>query len=458
MAAENDSTPQLVRGLGAWDTALITIGTMLGSSIFVAAALVPRALPHPSLVLGAWIVGGVLTIAGALTYAELRAMFPRAGGQYHFLKEAFGPFSGFMFGWASFLVAQSAANAYVAVAFADYLGAFIPSVSTAHAVLSVPLGSWTWQVNTVQLVGAAAIAALTAINYLGLKEGAGVQNVLTILKAAAIVLLCLAGFAVPAHTTVNWFAPLPTGSLATGLGVALVGVFGAYDGWYQATFVSGEIRDPERNILRGLAGGVIAMTLLYTLVNLTYLRALPLDALAASPRIGESAAEALLGPTGGRLMALSVIVVLLGCLSSGILTSARIYLPIAQDGVFFRALDRIHPVRRVPTASLVAQGIWSGVLALLGTYETLLGYVVFVLFVFHAATGVALFQLRRSRPDATRPYRTWGYPWVPLIFVLTSLAFVINALITSPRDSLIGVGILALGVPACTWWKRQPQG
>ena len=275
MAAENDSTPQLVRGLGAWDTALITIGTMLGSSIFVAAALVPRALPHPSLVLGAWIVGGVLTIAGALTYAELRAMFPRAGGQYHFLKEAFGPFSGFMFGWASFLVAQSAANAYVAVAFADYLGAFIPSVSTAHAVLSVPLGSWTWQVNTVQLVGAAAIAALTAINYLGLKEGAGVQNVLTILKAAAIVLLCLAGFAVPAHTTVNWFAPLPTGSLATGLGVALVGVFGAYDGWYQATFVSGEIRDPERNILRGLAGGVISMTMIYTLVNLTYLRALP---------------------------------------------------------------------------------------------------------------------------------------------------------------------------------------
>lgn len=455
MTVPVERSPGLVRGLGAWDTALITVGTMLGSSIFIGAALVPRALPHPTLVLSAWIIGGLLTIAGALTYAELGAMFPRAGGQYHFLKEAFGPFSGFMFGWASFLVAQSAANAYVAVAFGEYLGAFIPGVSTTHVILAVPIGPWIWQLNAVQLVGAAAIAVLTAINYLGLKEGAGVQNVLTVLKGGAVLLLCLAGFAVPAQTAIDWVAPLPTGNLAAGIGVALVGVFGAYDGWYQATFVAGEIREPERNIPRGILGGVVAMVLLYTLVNVTYLRALPLATLGASPRIGESAAVALLGPTGGRLMALAVILVLFGCLSSGILTAARIYLPMAQDGVFFHFLDRIHPVRRVPTASLLAQGIWSVVLALLGTYESLLGYVVFVLFVFHAATGVALFRLRRVRPSAPRPYRTWGYPWVPLLFVLTSLSFVINALVTNPRDSFIGVAIVALGAPAYWWWHRS---
>jgi len=454
MTVAVERAPGLVRGLGPWDTALITVGTMLGSSIFIGAALVPRALSHPTLVLSAWIIGGLLTIAGALTYAELGAMFPRAGGQYHFLKEAFGPFSGFMFGWASFVVAQSAANAYVAVAFGEYLGAFIPGVSTTHVIVTVPIGPWTWQLNAVQVVGAAAIAVLTTINYLGLKEGAGVQNVLTMLKGSAVLLLCMAGFAVPARTAIDWVAPLPTGNLATGIGVALVGVFGAYDGWYQATFVAGEIRDPGRNIPRGILGGVIAMVLLYTLVNLTYLRALPLATLGASPRIGEAAAVALLGPTGGRLMALAVILVLLGSLSSGILTAARIYLPMAQDGVFFQFLDRIDPVRRVPTASLVTQGIWAVVLALFGTYERLLGYAVFVLFVFHAATGVALFRLRRERPNAPRPYRTWGYPWVPLLFVLTSLSFVINALVTNPRDSFIGVAILALGAPAYWWWRR----
>ncbi len=451
----SDGSSGLVRGLGAWDTALITIGTMLGSSIFIGTALVPRALPHASLVLAAWIVGGVLTIAGSLTYAELGAMFPRAGGQYHFLKEAFGPFSGFMFGWASFLVAQSAGNAFVAVAFGEYLGAFLPWVSTEHVIVHLPIGPWNWDLNAVQLVGAIAIVVLTAINYLGLKEGAGIQNALTVVKAVLVVLLCGAGLAAPAGTSIDWLAPLPTGGLAAGIGVALIGVFGAYDGWYQATFVAGEIRDPARNIPRGLVGGVIVMTLLYSLINWTYLRALPLATLGASPRIGESAVAALLGAAGGRWMALAVIVVLFGCLSSGILTASRIYLPMAQDGVFFRSLDRIHPTRKVPTASLIAQGIWSVILTLVGSYEQLLGYVVFVLFVFHAATGIALFRLRRTRPDAPRPYRVFGYPWVPLLFVLTSLAFVVNALVTSPRDSLIGVGIVALGIPAYLAWTKS---
>ena len=430
---------------------------MLGSSIFIGAALAPRAIPHAGLVLAMWVACGFLTIAGALTYAELGAMFPRAGGQYHYLKEAFGPFSGFMFGWASFLVAQSAANSYVAVAFGEYLGAFVPWVSTTHVILRLPIGPWTWQLNAVQLVAAVAIGLFTAVNCLGLKEGVGVQNALTVLKIGAVLLICAAGFAVPAQTKPDWFAPLPRGHLAAGIGVALVGVFGAYDGWYQATFSAGEIRDPERNIPRGIVGGVVIVMVLYTIINLTYLRALPLADLGASSRIGESAAAALLGPMGGRVMALAVVVTLLGCLSSGILTASRIYVPMAEDGVFFNALAAIHPSRRTPTASLLAQGAWSIVLALIGSYEQLLSYAVFVLFSFHAATGCALFWLRHTRPAVRRPYRTWGFPWVPGLFVATSLGFVIDTLVTSPRDSLMGVGIVAMGAPAYLWWRRTAR-
>ena len=457
MSGTTNAPPSLVRRLGAWDTAFITAGTMLGSSIFIGAALVPRALPHAGLVLAIWVAGGLLTMAGALTYAELGAMFPRAGGQYHFLKEAFGPFAGFMFGWASFAVAQSAANAYVGVAFGEYLGAFVPWVSRTTVVSSVPIGSWHWEVNAVQLTGAASIALFTGINCLGVREGARTQAALTVLTVASVLLLCVAGFASPAGQWPEWTAPLPAGKLAAAVGIALVGVFGAYDGWYQATLSAGEMRDPERNLPRGIVAGVLAIMVLYFVVNLTYLRALPLAALGASNRIGEAAATALLGPIGGRLMALAVTIALLGCLSSGILTASRIYLPMAEDGVFFRALARIHPVRRVPMASLLAQGSWSIFLALIGSYEQLLGYAVFVLFLLHFLTGVAHFSLRRSRPDAVRTYRTWGFPWVPGLFVLTAFGFVVNALVTSPRDSFIGVGIVAMGAPAYWWWRRAAR-
>ncbi len=258
----------------------------------------------------------------------------------------------------------------------------------------------------MQLVGAAAITLLTVVNCLGLKEGAGVQNAFTVLKIGAVLLLCTAGFLVPAGVAIDWTAPLPSGNLAAAIGIAMVGVFGAYDGWYQATFTAGEIRDPSRNLPRGIAAGALAIMVLYAIINVVYLRALPLADLAASPRIGESAAVALLGPRGGQLMALAVLLALFGSLSAGILSAARIYLPMAEDGLF------------------------------------------------HTATGVALFRLRRDRPDASRPYRVSGYPWVPGLFVLTSLLFVVNALVTSPVDSLIGVGIVALGLPAYLWWRR----
>ena len=443
--------PGLIRALGARDIALITIGSVLGSAIFIAAADVPRAVPHPVLVLLIWMAGGLVTIAGALTYAELGGMFPRAGGQYQYLKEAYGPLWGFLFGWTSFLVIMSGGIASLAVAFGEYMGSFLPVFSTANVLLAAgPL-----RISGGQLVAAAAIALLTAINYVGLKEGAGVQNAATVAKVGALMAIVLFGAILPAPVRADWMPALPPTVTASAFGVAMIAVFWSYDGWYNATFSAGETIDPGRNLPRGLLVGSIAVTALYVLTSAVYFRALSMDQIIATPRIGEAAGAALFGSAGGRMVAAAVVVSTFGCLSATILTCARIYQPMAEDGVFFPALARIHPRYRTPGASLLAQGTWSTVLVFSGTYEQLYTYAVFAAFVFHAATAVAVLVLRRTRPDAPRPYRTWGYPWVPIAFVVTSVAFVGNTLVERPRESLLGLGLVALGLPAYAWWRRR---
>lgn len=448
--------PALIRVLGAWDAASMTIGTVLGSAIFIAAAFVPRAVPHAGLVLAVWIAGGLLSMAGALSFAELGAMFPRAGGIYHYLKETYGPLWGFLFGWSSFVVIQCGALAYLGAAFGEYLGAFVPAVASTNILVAVPLGSCTWTISAVQVVAAITIAVFTAVNYVGVRQGAAVQNVLTAIKFAAVLGLIAIGFATPARVDPAWMGPMPDISLWVGLGAAFIGVFGSFDGWYQAVFSAGEMRRPERDLPRGMILGTAAMVVMYALVNIVYMRALPVEALGQSPRIGEAAATALVGPAGGQLLAAAVVVSVLGCLATCTLTAARIYQPMAEDGLFFRALARIHPTYHTPAASLVAQGIWSIVLALSGTYEQLLGYVVFAVFVYHTLTGAAVIVLRYTRPDAERPYRVWGYPWVPLLFTGSSLLFVVATLIEHPVESLAGLGVIALGLPAYAVWKRRP--
>jgi len=447
--------PSLVRGLGAWDGTLITIGSVLGSAIFIAASDVPRAVPHAGLVLLLWILGGLLTMAGALTYAELGAMFPKAGGQYHFLKEAYGPFWGFLFGWASFLVIMSGGLAALAAGFGAYLGSFLPFFSTENVLVVLPLGRWSWAVNGGQLAGALALAFLTAVNYVGVKQGALFQNALTLLKVGSIVVLAVAGLFAPAHARPDLFAPLPAGGLLTALGVGMIAVFWSYDGWYGVTNVAGEMREPGRDLPRSLLRGTLAVMILYLVTNAVYLRALPVEDMAASARIGERAAAVLFGPFGAQLVSAAVILSIFGCLSSTILWAARIYLPMAEDRVFFRSLARIHPRYRTPATSIVAQGAWAIALTFSGTYEQLFTYVIFAVFLFHAATGAAVFVLRRARPDAPRPYRVRAYPVLPLVFTLTSLAFVANTLVERPKESGVGLLLLALGVPAYLWWRRK---
>lgn len=448
------ASPKLVRALGTWDVSLITFSTIVGSAIFIAASIVPRAAPHPTLILLLWAVGGLITLAGVFTYSELGTMFPEAGGLYQFLKEAYGPLWGFLFGWTSFLVIQTGAIAYLAVAAAQGVGELWPQLGTTRTLLAIPLGGWTFRIDGGQLGGALLIAVVTLVNYFGLQAGAGLQNAIAAVKILAMVALIVFGLAATPASATTAPQVLSSGTVTVSLGVAMIGVLWCFDGWYQAAFCAGEIRDPARSLPRGMILGTLTTAILFVLINVVYLRALPPHDLGEASRIGEAAALSLFGVGPARLMSLAVLISIVGCLATCILTAARIYLPMAQDGLFFHALGKIHPVHLTPGACLIAQAAWSILLTFTGSYEQLGTYVIFAVFVFHAATGAAIFVLRRTRPDWPRPYRAWGYPWTPAIFILTSLAFVLTTLWERPLESLWGLGVVVLGVPAYAGWRR----
>ena len=451
------SESRLVRGLGTWDVTLLTIGSVLGTGIFITTSDMAKVLPHPGLILLVWLAGGVLTLAGALTYGELGGMFPRAGGPYHYVKEAYGPLWGFLYGWTAFLVIMSGGIAALGVAFGEYLGSFLPFFSTRNALLEVPIGGWTWTVSGGQVAAALAILLLTGVNHLGLKEGAWTQNVLTVLKIGAIAVFAGIGLLKPARVALEASAPagpLPGGLLAA-FGVAMIAALWTYDGWYGPTCSAGEMRDPGRSLPRGLILGTALVTLLYLLLNMVYVRALSVPEMIATPRIAETAAAVLFGPGAARLLSLAVLISTFGCLSSTILYSSRIYLPMAEDGLFFRSLARVDPRHRTPVASLWAQTAWALLLTFTGTYAQLYTYVIFASVVFHVMTAWAVFVFRRRLPDHPRPYRTWGYPWVPALFILACVLLIGNTLKESPVESLFGLGLVALGVPAYFAFRRR---
>lgn len=455
--------PGLVRGLGLWDCVLLTIGSVVGTGIYLTPGDMAKDLPHAGLMLLVWAAGGLLVLAGALTFAELGVLYPRAGGIYQYLKEAYGPVWGFLYGWTAFLVIMSGGIAALGVAFGEYLGSFIPFFSTRHLLLAVPIGGWTWRLSGGQVAALLAILLLTAINHFGLREGAGVQNAFTVLKIGSIAAFGVLGLLVHAPVRGALTAPLPAalhpatapGALITAFGVAMIAVLWTYDGWYALTCSAGEIRDPGRNLPRGLIYGTAAVTGLYLLLNLAYVRALPVAAMARSDRVGEAAAAVLFGPTAARLVSLAVLISTFGCLSATILYSSRIYQPMAADGVFFPALATIHPRYRTPTASLWAQTLWTVILTVSGTYEQLYTYVVFASVLFHAAAATAVFVLRRRRPRVAVPYRTWGYPVVPALFILACLLLVGNTLVQRRGESLWGLGLVALGLPAYAVFSRR---
>jgi APA family basic amino acid/polyamine antiporter len=458
--------PRLLRGLGLRDCVLLTIGSVIGTGIFLTPSDIAKVLPHGGLMLLVWAAGGLLALAGALSYGELGVLYPRSGGIYEYLRETYGPVWGFLYGWTAFLVIMSGGIAAIGVAFGEYLGSFLPWFSTRHLLLAVNVGwggGWTWKLSGGQLAAVGAVLLLTAINHFGLREGAGTQNALTWLKIGSIAAFGALGLLVRPQVTGALTAPLPAavaspGALISGFGVAMIAVLWTFDGWYALTCAAGEVRDPGRNLPRGLIYGTAAVTGLYLLLNLAYVRALSIPAIAASDRVGEAAAAALFGPTASRLVSLAVLVSTFGCLSSTILYSSRIYLPMAEDGVFFPALATIHPRYRTPTASLWAQTLWTVILTVSGTYEQLYTYVVFASVMFAAAAGTAVFILRRRRPQAARPYRVWGYPVVPALFVLACLVLIGNTLYQRPAESLWGLGLVVIGLPAYALFTRRRRG
>lgn len=452
-----EGSPSLRRALTTRDGVLLTVGSVVGTGIFLTGSEMARSLPHAGLLLLAWAGAGLLTLAGAATYAELGVLFPRAGGLYNYLAEAWGPLAGFLYGWAGFLVLMSGGIAAIAVGFGATLGGFVPLFSTERVLLSASVAGLSWKLTGAQVAGAGAVLLLTAVNLRGLSAGARTQRALTLLTCGALAAFVAAGLLVPHEGGASALAPLPSLPRAGAFAVATVAALWTFDGWYGLTLSAGEVADPARTLPRGLIGGVAVVLVLYLGLQLVYSRALTVPGMVGAPRIGEAAAASLFGPWAGRALGLVVLVSSLGCLAANVLYASRLYAPMAEDGLFFRSLARIDPVSRVPAASLVTQGGWSALLALSGTFDQLYTYAVFGGVLFHAATAAGLFALRRKRPDLPRPYRAWGYPLVPALFVLASLGIAVLTLLERPFESLAGLGLVLAGLPAYAFWRGRSR-
>jgi len=452
-----------LRRLGLLDTSFLVIGAVVGSGIFMTPGLIAADLPSPGLLLSVWLAGGLITLCGALSFGELGAMYPQAGGQYIYIREAFGHGAAFLFGWAFFGFIMCGGLAGLAVAFAEFLGFFVPALSTGNVLFQTKVFGLAYSLSAGQLVAAASILLLTLVNSFGIRSGATVQNALTVIRLGTVAALIGLGLFFGAKSGGSNFHPLfPAGQafpdILKPLGLALVAVFWTYDGWYSVNCTAEEVRDPGRTIPRGLTTGVLAVTAMYFLVNLVYLMALPMARFAGVRRVGELVASAMFGAGGAALFSALVMVSVFGCLNANILFGPRVFYAMGRDGCFFRAMGRLGRRSRVPTPALWGQAAWSAVLCLSGTYEALYSYMVFALLIFFAATGYAVFVLRRRAPDVPRPYRTWGYPVVPSIFIVASLAVFADMVSASPGKSLIGLGLLLAGIPVYFLWSRRRPG
>ena len=431
------NAPALARRLGPFDATMIVMGGIIGSGIFVNPSAVARQVHSPALITGAWIAGGVIAMLGAFIYAELADLRPDVGGQYAYLRDAYHPSVAFLYGWALLLIVQSGGMAAVAVTFARY----------ALELTGLPLSAGA--------VAVIVLSVLTLVNCAGVRSGSNTQSALMLLKLLAIVLLVVAGFALIAPQPASRLlldAPRG-GALMLRFGAAMTPVMFAYGGWQTASFISGELKRPRRDLVIGLLSGVLGVILVYTAVSAVCLRALGPAGLAATSTPASAVMRLALGPAGARLIAAGIAISTLGFLSQSMLTAPRVYYAMAEDGLFFRAVGRIHPRTRVPMAAIALQGMVAVVIALSGTYEQMLSYVVSSDFIFFGLTGLALFRFRRTETRAS--FRTPGHPVTTALFIGACWAVVAATVIRSPRDSIIGFGILATGLPAYAMWRRS---
>ena len=433
--------PELRRELSSFDMTMIAIGSTIGSGILLTPALIAKALPSPAWILGLWALGGLMAMSGALTYAELGGMLPRAGGVYVFLSEAYGGLTGFLYGWAYFMVVNTGALAALAVAFSTYLGYFVPFVGVHPA-----------------LAGILGIMLVTVVNVLGVKAGGVFSDLFTVLKVAGIATLIVVGLGWGSSSVTDFslpLGPLP-GGLASALTLSFVSILWSFGGWQHATFTSAEAKDPTRSIPLSLILGASIVTFIYVATNVAYMFLMSPQQMAASSRIASDAISVVLGPLGATLISITIFISTFGTAGIYTLTAPRIYYAMAQDGLFFKKVADVHPRFGTPVFAIVFQSAWAIVLILFwGTFESLISYVVFTDWIFFALTAFSVVLFRHRRPEAERPYRTLGYPVTTLFFVAVSSLFVLYELFEKPEESGAGLAFLALGVPAYYLWRKK---
>jgi APA family basic amino acid/polyamine antiporter len=472
-----------VKAMSLTDATMLVAGSMIGSGIFIVSADISRQLGSPLLLLCVWGLSGLMTLLGALAYGEMAAMYPRAGGQYVFLREAMGPLMGFLYGWTLFVIIQTGTIAAVAVAFARFLGVLWPAITPEvypwfpHFQTTIPGGAIILGLTPQRLIALASVWVLTGINLRGVREGKLVQTTFTIVKTAALALLIILGITVGRNAsavaanfgagnfvgTVDW-----SGALVVAFGAAMVGSLFSSDAWNNVTFAAAEVKDPTRNLPKALAMGTGLVTVLYVMANVAYLNVLPLHGakegtevlargiqFATQDRVGTAAAEVIFGASGVTFMAVAILISTFGANNGLILSGARVYFAMARDGLFFRKAG-VLSARRVPAVALVAQAVWTSVLCLTGTYGQLLDYVIFAALLFYALTTVGLFILRRTKADMPRPYRALGYPVLPALYILLASTVCVVLLIAEQKrvQALSGLALVLLGIPVYYLWKK----
>jgi APA family basic amino acid/polyamine antiporter len=464
LLAPQEKDPELHRALGPLASGALLAGTVIGTGIFLVPSTIAREVGSVDLVFLVWTIGALLSLAGALTYAELGSAFPAAGGEYVFLRRAYGPLWGFLFGWQQVVIGKTGSIAGIAIAFAIFLGYFFDGLSRDVLHLETPAG--VLDVNGMQLVAIAGIVALTAVNAHGVALGGAVQSFLTALKIGAILALAALVFGSGRGSWTHFQSPAePPAALgfmewAARSGAAMAAALWAYDGWNNLTMVGAEIRNPHRTIPRVLIFGVLGVALVYMLANAAYFYALPFDAVRHSERVAQDVAATVLGDLGGTALTLAALVSTFAALNGSILTGSRIFYAMALDGLFFRGMARLHPVRRTPARALILQCLMASALILLfahdkAAFERLLDYALFGTWGFYGITVLAVIVLRYRHPELPRPYLTLGYPWVPLVFALVAVLFCLSIALRRPMETGFGLALLAAGLPFYLYWRRR---
>jgi APA family basic amino acid/polyamine antiporter len=448
------SGPALDRRLGAFDAAAIIISNVIGSGIFLTPAVVASLTGDARTMLAVWLAGGAIAFAGAMAYAELATLHPRAGGEYVYLREAFGPLAGFLTGWTSFVAGFSGAIAASAVGFASYLGRFVPAAADQRVLARLPLGPIEATVTPQAIVAIMTIVLLSWIHVRGLGPGRIVQNLLAGAKVTGLVVLVALGFTIGVGSWAH-FQPAPV-AVSGGALLALVPVMFSYSGWNAAAYVAEEVRQPDRFLPRALALGTGAVVAVYLALNVLYVYSLPMPDLARlSGSVMDVIAERLFGPAAGNLLGALTAVSIAASISAMVIAGPRVYFGMARDGVFFARAAIVHHRFRTPSVAILAQAAWSAVLVLTGSFVSLITYTGFAVVLFSGIAGVALFVLRRRHPDLPRPFRAFGYPLMPALFVVASALIVANAMWRSPGPSVAGLAIIASGLPLYVWFRRR---